>query len=115
MKDLGRLIWYTLIGLFRSRCTGSRNPRAPASAQCPAAQLPEASGAQWRGPAGDVDPRHRAGVPSLLASEVPAARWSAMTPVEIRRLIREVFQTSGQTLTTPRVKQQKCRWSGPSD
>jgi transposase InsO family protein len=97
MSDLCRLIWCALIGLFRPQAAGSRNPCASASAQRPAAQIPEAidlqqrrpSVACWtlpsgaRGPgrsedyeAGDVAALAPGRLPNLLALEVPAARGS---------------------------------------
>ena len=80
---------------------GSRNPRASASAQRSTPQLPEAGGSQQYGPAvacwglsarsrnAGRSEDHNAGdpaalapcrLPSLLALEVPAARWSAVDP-----------------------------------
>src|SRR5215471_3103286 len=46
MSDLCRLIWCTLIGLFLTGCAGSRDPRAAASAERPATQIPKTSDPQ---------------------------------------------------------------------
>src|SRR3979490_1514102 len=91
-----------LVRLDRSvpvaRCVGSRNPCASASAQCPAAEIAEASGPQQHRPlvacwalssgsrgagcpedckARDVDELAPRRLPSLLALEIPTARWPA--------------------------------------
>ena len=81
-----------------ARCVGSRSPCASAPAQCPAAQIAEASGPQQHRPpvarwalspgsrgagrpedckAGDVDELAPRRLPSLLALEIPTARWPA--------------------------------------
>ena len=79
-------------------CVGSRNPCSSTSAQRPAAQIPEASGPQQHRPAvacwalspgsrgagrsedykaGDAAALAPRRLPSLLALEIPTARWSA--------------------------------------
>src|SRR6195256_5377803 len=81
-----------------ARCVGSRSPCASAPAQCPAAEIAEASDPQQHRPpvarwalspgsrgagrpedckVGDVDELAPRRLPSLLALEIPTARWPA--------------------------------------
>jgi hypothetical protein len=111
MSELCRLIWCGLIGFFRSRVAGSRDPGASPSAQYPAAEVLQAAdlrrhrsadicrslwlGAEGAERLGDREARNRnpvapRGVSFVLAMEVKIARGRPKLPVDITTLIRDI-------------------------